>query len=172
MKQLYDNRSFCFQSKIYHLPEPFCRNNKGPLSDRPVVTAVLNEVEKMIIPDASNRRKGHYLGTEIDEKWWKRYKKNKLFARGNGEYWIDDTALYFRRYLTKLSIIIPFPKIIEIKIGKSHAGRWLLGSRVIKLIWEKGDMKLSSGFIISRNQQETEMVMADFIRRRDSACRT
>ena len=118
----------------------------------------------MIIPDSSNRRKGHYLGTEIDEKWWKRYKKDKFFARGNCEYWIDDTALYFRRYLTKDPVVIPFAKFIEVKIGKSHAGRWLLGPRVLKLIWEKDGMKLSSGFIISRNQQETEAVMADLKR--------
>jgi hypothetical protein len=119
----------------------------------------------MIMPDSSNRRKGHYLGTEIDEKWWKRYRKDKLFARGNGEYWFDDTALYFRRYLTKHPIEIPFTRIIEVKIGKSHAGRWLPGSRVLKLIWEKDGMRLSSGFIVSRNQQETEAVMADLKRR-------
>lgn len=119
----------------------------------------------MIIPDSSNRRKGHYLGTEIDEKWWKRYRKDKFFARGNGEYWFDDTTFYFRRYLTKHPIQIPFEKVIEVKIGKSHAGRWLLLSRVLKLIWEKDGMNLSSGFIISRNQQENEVVMADLKRR-------
>ena len=119
----------------------------------------------MIIADSSNPRKGHYLGTEIDEKWWKRYRKDKFFARGNGEYWFDDTALYFRRYLTKHPVEIPFSEVIEVKIGKSHAGRWLLGSRVLKLIWEKDGMKLSSGFIVSRNQQETEAVMAEPERR-------
>ena len=118
----------------------------------------------MIIPDYPNRRKGHYLGTEIDEKWWKRYKKDKFFARGNGEYWLDDTAFYFRRYLTKHPIQIPFEKIVEVKIGKSHAGRWLLGSRVLKLIWQKEGMKLTSGFIVSRNHQDTEAVMADLMR--------
>lgn len=115
----------------------------------------------MTNPEASNRRKGQYLGTEIDEKWWKRYRKDKFFARGNGEYWIDDTGLYFRRYLTKHPIEIPFAKVIELKIGKSHAGKWLLGAWVLKLIWEKDGMKLSSGFVVSRNQQETEAVMAD-----------
>jgi hypothetical protein len=30
----------------------------------------------MIIPDYFNRCKGHYWGTEIDEKWWKRYKSD------------------------------------------------------------------------------------------------
>ena len=118
----------------------------------------------MIIPDSSNRRKGHYLGTEIENKWWKRYRKDKLFARGNGEYWFDDTALYFRRHLTKHPLVIPFAKVVEVKIGKSHAGGWLLGSQVLKVIWEKEGMKLSSGFIVSRNQQETEAVMADLKR--------
>jgi hypothetical protein len=115
----------------------------------------------MIIPDSSNRRKGHYLGTEIDEKWWKRYKKDKLLARGNGEYWVDGKAFYFQRYLTKDPIVILFAKIMGLKIGRSHAGRWLLGSRVIKIIWEKDGMKLSSGFVISRNQQELDAVMAN-----------
>ena len=115
----------------------------------------------MIIPDSSNRHRGHYLGTEIDEKWWKRYRKDKFFARGNGEYWFDDIGFYFRRYLTKHPIEVPFAKIIEVKIGKSHAGRWLLGPRALKLIWEKDGMRLSSGFIVSRNQQDTEAVMAD-----------
>jgi hypothetical protein len=123
------------------------------------------KTEEMIIPDSSNRRKGHYLGTEIDEKWWKRYRKDKFFARGNGEYWFDDTALYFRRYLTRHPIVVPFAKVVKVKIGKSHAGRWLLGARVLKLIWEKDGMRLSSGFIVSRNQQETEAVTADLKRR-------
>jgi len=37
-----------------------------------------------------DRRRGCYLGTEIDEKWWKRYAREGLFVRGNGEYWFDD----------------------------------------------------------------------------------
>ena len=118
-----------------------------------------------MIPDASNRRKGHYLGTEINEKWWKRYRKDKFFARGNGEYWLDDTALYFHRFLTKRPIEIPFAKVIEVKIGRSHAGRWLLGSRVLKMIWEKDGIKLSSGFVVSRNQIDTEAI-GDEIKRK------
>ena len=90
--------------------------------------------------------------------------EDRLFARGNGEYWFDDTGLYFHRYLTKHPIVIPFAKVSEMKIGKSHAGRRLLRSRVLKLIWEKDGMKLSSGFIVARNQQETEAVMADLQR--------
>jgi hypothetical protein len=118
----------------------------------------------MIIPDSSNRCKGHYLGTELENKWWKRYKRNKFFARGNGEYWFDNVAFFFHRYLTKHPIEIPLEKIMKLEIGKSHAGRWLFKLRVLKIIWEKEGMILSSGFIVARNQQETEIVMADLKR--------
>ena len=114
----------------------------------------------MINPDNSHRNKGHYLGTMIDEKWWKRYKKNKLFARGNGKYWYDETVFYFLRYLTKQPIQIPLGKIVRFEIGKSHAGRWLFKQNVLKIIWEKDGQLLSSGFIVARDRQETEMVMA------------
>jgi hypothetical protein len=41
-----------------------------------------------------DKNKGLYLGTEIDQKWWRRYTKEGLFLRGNGEYWYDDKGLY------------------------------------------------------------------------------
>jgi len=113
------------------------------------------------MPESPNHRKGHYLGTEIDEKWWKRYRKDKFFARGNGTYWFDDTTFYFHRYVTRHPLQIPFAKIMEVKMGNSHAGRWLIGSPVMKLIWEKDGIKLSSGFAVARNQQETELVIAE-----------
>jgi hypothetical protein len=75
--------------------------------------------------DSCHQRKGHYLDTVINAKWWKRYKKDKLFARGNGNYGYDETSFYFLRYLTKQPIQIPLNRIIGFEIGKSHAGRWL-----------------------------------------------
>ena len=48
-----------------------------------------------------DRRRGTYLGTEVDEKWWKRHIREGFFVRGNGEYWYDDEAFYFLRYLTQ-----------------------------------------------------------------------
>ena len=112
----------------------------------------------MSSPHPANRRKGHYLGTEIDQKWWKRYRKEKMFARGNGEYWFDDSALYFRRYLTRQPIKIPFDKVSELKIGRSHAGRLLWSNRVLKIIWQQDAISLSSGFVVARNEQETEAI--------------
>ena len=114
----------------------------------------------MITPNISRQSKGHYLGTVIDAKWWKRYKKNKLFARGNGKYWYDESAFYFLRYLTKQPIQIPLNRVVGFEIGKSHAGRWVFREIVLKIIWEKDGMSLSSGFIVARDRQETEMLMA------------
>ena len=107
------------------------------------------------------RRKGNYVGTVIDDRWWKRYLKDKLFAKGNGEYRYDETAFYFRRYLTHSPIKIHFEKIIGIKTGKTHAGQWLMGAPIVKLYWEKEGVRLSSGFLLSRNLAVTESVIAD-----------
>ena len=109
--------------------------------------------------DNPHHHRGPYLGTVIDDKWWKRYKKNKLFARGNGKYWYDGDSFYFLRYLTKQPIHIPLSRIVRFEIGKSHAGRWLFRQNVLKLIWEKDGRLLSSGFIVAKDRQETEAVM-------------
>jgi hypothetical protein len=100
------------------------------------------------------KQKGHYLGTEINEKWYRRYTKDGLLARGNGEYWLDEQGFYFLRYLTKEPIFIPFDKIIEIKIGKWHSGRWAYGIPILKIIWQKDSQKLSSGFIVSKHKED------------------
>ena len=101
-----------------------------------------------------DKGKGLYLGTEIDEKWWKRYRKNKMFARGNGEYWFDENGLYFRRYLTKAPIFIAYSAMQEIKLGKWHAGQWGMSIPVIKIVWDKDGQRLCSGFILSKNKED------------------
>ena len=40
------------------------------------------------------------------------------------------------------------------KVGKWHAGRWLISERVIKLIWENDGRLLSSGFVLTRTAVE------------------
>jgi hypothetical protein len=116
------------------------------------------------------KRKGHYFGTEIDEQWWRRYTKDKFFARGAGEYWYDNTRFNFRRYLTKTPIVLHYQDIIELKTGCWHAGRWSGRRPIVKFIWEKGGLKLSSGFLLSRQTRETEDMLAEF-RAFISACR-
>jgi len=107
------------------------------------------------------RKKGHYLGTEIDEKWWKRYRRDHLFARGTGEYWLEEDRFCFRRYLTKQPICIPFERAVQIKLGKWHAGRWSGGLLVLKILWSKDGQSLSSGFVVSRNASDTHDLKAE-----------
>lgn len=115
--------------------------------------------------DNINKKPGHYLGTIIDEKWWKRYLKDKMFARGNGKYWYDDEAFYFLRYLTKTPITIYFKNIREIKKGKAHAGRWSMGIPVVKLLWIKDGKNLSSGFVLSKQKDEIDSLVTQLKKR-------
>ena len=115
-----------------------------------------------------DKRRGCYLGTEINEKWWKRYTKEGLFARGNGEYWYDDEAFYFLRDLTRDPIVIPFDKMDGLKVGTWHSGRWAWGNPIIKLLWVHQGQSLSSGFILSYQESEALMLL-DEIRQRISS---
>jgi len=81
-------------------------------------------------------KSGYYYGTEIDEKWWKRYKKPTFFMRGNGEYWIDEKGLNFRRFMTQEPLFIPYNLIKVLKSGWFHAGKAGLGKKATKIIWE------------------------------------
>ena len=101
------------------------------------------------------KQKGLYLGTEINEKWWRRYAKAGFLARGNGEYWLDEKGFYFLRYLTREPIFIPFDSMVGTKLGTWHSGKWAFGNLILKIIWKKDDSRLSSGFLVSKNKEET-----------------
>ena len=107
------------------------------------------------------KRRGHYLGTEIDEKWWRRYCRDGLLARGNGEYWLDASALYFRRNLTKKPIVIPLCDVLDVKVGRWHSGRWAGGAPVVKILWKKADERLSSGFVLTSDARELERLVLE-----------
>lgn len=113
----------------------------------------------------ANRQDGHYLGTEIDEKWWKRYYKDKLLARGNGEYWIEQDAFCFHRFFTRSDVKIRFQDIVDVKIGKWHSGRWYSGWPIVKIVWIKEGVRLSSGFGITENLS-TAMSIVDDLKQR------
>ncbi len=104
---------------------------------------------------------GLYLGTEIDETWWKRYMKDGLLARGNGKYWFDDKAFYFHRYLTKEPLSIPWANVVEYKIGNWHAGKWCMGLPILKILWNKDGLSLSSGFLLTRNLDDMNKLISD-----------
>ena len=112
-------------------------------------------------PSDLTKQKGHYLGTEVDEKWWKRHTKNKLLARGNGEFWIDRDAFLFRRYLTKNPIEIRFEDIVDITIGSWHSGRWYSGRPIVKIVWMQEGVRLSSGFVVAKDQDATVQFVDD-----------
>lgn len=98
-------------------------------------------------------KSGYYYGTEIDGKWWKRYKKAFYFMRGNGEYWLDEKGIYFRRFMTQEPLMIPFNKIRDIKSGWFHAGRVGIGKTVTKIVWKNNGLLLSSGFNIGTRSE-------------------
>lgn len=107
------------------------------------------------------QKPGYYFGTEIGEKWWKRYTKNKMLARGNGRYWYDGDYFYFLRHLTNTPIAIPVKDIKDFKFGKWHAGKWGAGQQILKIIWLNENQMLSSGFILSKDKNETEKFISD-----------
>jgi hypothetical protein len=111
------------------------------------------------------KKRGYYAGTEIEGKWWRRYMRDGFWARGNGEYWYDDGAFYFRRYLTHDPLAIPLSRLREVQLGHWHAGRWACGAPIVKLIWEEDDLSLSSGFVLSRDEAQTRQVVQDLERR-------
>jgi hypothetical protein len=113
------------------------------------------------------RKKGHYLGTIMDHKWWKRYRKSGMFARGNGEYWLGDDGFYFHRYLTEQPFVILWKRISRIEIGKWHAGRWSRGLPVIKLIWTDQKNALSSGFVLNRSKRQSYAIQVELQQRID-----
>jgi hypothetical protein len=110
------------------------------------------------------KRKGHYLGTEIEGKWWYRYTKTPFFARGNGEYWYDNQSFCFQRFLTQKTLVIPFRHIRKVQIGRWHCGRWMWGIPIVKLIWENNGILLSSGFILSIKASEFRQYFDDLRR--------
>lgn len=101
------------------------------------------------------KRPGAYLGTEIDQKWWRRYRKEGFFMRGNGTYWFDDKGLYFLRYLTREPLFISFGDMREARLGTWHAGKWTPRQTILKILWERGSLPLSSGFVTARSREET-----------------
>jgi hypothetical protein len=104
---------------------------------------------------------GKYFGTEINEKWWKRYRQQKMLARGSGTFWSDDQAILFHRKLTREPITIPFRNIIGFKVGKWHAGQWGGGAEVLKVLWRKESQKLSSGFVVSGFEKSADELIGE-----------
>lgn len=104
---------------------------------------------------------GKYYGTEINEKWWRRYGKNKMLARGNGSFSFNNHAISFLRQLTKTPITIDVDKVKEIKTGKWHGGQWGAGQLIIKILWYENNQLLSSGFSLTENTHEIDNILLE-----------
>lgn len=109
--------------------------------------------------------KGLYVGTEIDGRWWKRYRAPGFFARGNGSYWFAEGELRFDRALTKELTRIPLAKVTEVTVGTWHAGKWLAGKPIVKVGWEADGEQLSSGFGFADRQSADAFVAELRLRR-------
>jgi hypothetical protein len=106
-----------------------------------------------------DRKPGHYLGTEIDERWWKRYTRDGFFARGNGVFWYDSEAFYFLRFLTKNPLMIVFRDIEGFQLDSWHAGRWVWRRRAIKFKWHHLGQDLSSGFVLTQTEAQARQLI-------------
>ena len=111
----------------------------------------------------TEKRTGKYFGTEIDEKWWKRFRKEKMLARGNGTFSYDETSVSFLRLLTKNPIVIELSDIVDLKTGTWHAGQWGGGKTILKILWEKDNQRLSSGFTFSAEDGGVEGVLSALV---------
>lgn len=107
------------------------------------------------MPESGSRR-GHYLGTEVDERWWRRYAEGGFLARGMGTWWLDDAAFRFHRKLTGAPLAIAFADVLEVRLGRWHAGKWAGGAPVVKVVWAKDSVRLSAGFVVGRDLREAE----------------
>ncbi len=105
--------------------------------------------------------KGNYLGTVIDGKWWKRYRKQGFLMRGNGEFCAKPEGFYFLRYLTSNSLCILWKQVTGIDTGKWHAGRWGGGYPIMKIIWSNKGLTLSSGFFLGQDRDKFARIMRE-----------
>lgn len=97
--------------------------------------------------NATEKKRGQYLGTQLVNKWWRRYTQGEFVTRGAGEYWITDGCLFFQNYASHQPIILPLNKLAEIKVCPCQ--RRMGGIPILKLVWEKDGRWLSSGFVLS-----------------------
>ena len=95
--------------------------------------------------NAIQKKRGQYLGTRVEHKWWRHYSKGGFFTRGIGEYWVKDGSLFFQQRNRQKPLRLPLHNLTEIKICPCKGRKG--GMPIIKLIWEKDGHWLSSGFV-------------------------
>jgi len=100
------------------------------------------------------KKRGQYLGTEIDHKWWQCYSEGGFFTRGIGEYWIKDGTFYFQHQVRQKPIKLPLQDIVEIALHPCNRRTHIGVMQIIELIWQKDDLWLSSSFALPGSIEE------------------
>lgn len=104
---------------------------------------------------------GSYLGTELNGKWWKRYRQDGFFVRGNGHCTLEQDALAFKRLLMKQPLRIPYGAITGVRQGTWHAGKWLAGRPIVKIDWTAPDgSAVSSGIGLGKHETAEALMTA------------
>lgn len=101
----------------------------------------------------------NYMGTEVDGKWWRSYRANGFFTKGNGTYaWTDD-ALVYRRALTHSEWRIPIASLSGVSTGRWHGGTWGGGHTIVKIEWQGPNaQQLTTGILITPKEAAAEFV--------------
>lgn len=110
-------------------------------------------------------KQGSYFGTEIAGKWWKRYREQGFFARGNGDFDLDATGISFHKKLTKEPLVVSWDEISSADLGKWHAGRWAMGRPILRVEFVRDHQKLCAGFHISRDWAAMETLASEITQR-------
>lgn len=117
------------------------------------------------MPYGLRMKQGNYVGTEIGDSWWKRYRGSGFLARGNGEFWFDEDGIHFLRKLTKTPLVIKWDETREASLGTWHAGRWIRGRPIMKVRFARDGLDLTAGFYLGQDWPPMEQ-LADGINTR------
>ena len=115
------------------------------------------------MPHEINSKKpplGHYVGTTIGDRWYRRYREDGFLARGLGRYWCEGGELIFRRFFIRTPVVIPLHLVTDIEVTAHHAGRRVGSPRIIVLVWDNDGEELRSGFVLSSNAANIPAAMA------------
>ena len=109
--------------------------------------------------------RGNYYGTEIDGRWWQRYRSTGFFARGNGRFWMDERGLHFHKALAGAPLTILWDEISAVWLGTWHCGRWGLGRPLLKVGFARDGRNLTAGFQLSGDRQGMDQLVGDITAR-------
>ncbi len=97
-------------------------------------------------------RNAYYFGTTVGASSLRRYMLNGMSARGNGELWLTTNGILFKRLFEADPFRIPLSWVLRIEEGTGHAGKWAMGRKVIKVVWNKKGGMLISGFLVPASE--------------------